>query len=137
LEAEDIVEYVGELTSFSVPVVIDHMARFKVSDGLKQKAFQLILDFVRNENFWIKISGAERLSNTSYPFDDIVPFAQSLIEVAPNRIIWGTDWPHPNIVGQMPNDGELVDMLESYAPDKITREKIIVENPAELYGFDK
>ena len=95
------------------------------------------MDFVRNDNFWIKISGAERLSNTSYPFDDIVPFAQALIEAAPDRIIWGTDWPHPNIVGQMPNDGELVNMLEAYAPEKITREKIIVDNPSELYGFDK
>ena len=137
LESEDIVEYVDELTTLPVPVVIDHMARFNVLDGLKQKAFKLILDFVRNDNFWIKISGAERLSNTSYPFDDIVPFAQALIEAAPDRIIWGTDWPHPNINGQMPNDGELVDMLEAYAPDKNTREKIIVDNPSELYGFDK
>ena len=88
LEAEDIVEYVDELTTLPVPVVIDHMARFNVLDGLKQKAFQLILDFVRNDDFWIKISGAERLSNTSYPFDDIVPFAQALIEAAPDRIIW-------------------------------------------------
>ena len=136
LEAEDIIEYTKEITTLPVPVVIDHMARFKVLDGLKQTAFQRILEFVRNDDFWVKISGAERLSNTQYPFDDIVPFARALIEAAPNRIIWGTDWPHPNIVGQMPNDGDLVDMLEKYAPDKEIRDRIIVHNPAQLYGFD-
>ena len=136
LEAEDIVANANELVKFPVPVVIDHMARVDVMDGVKQKAFQLLLDLVRNEDFWVKISGAERLSKTLYPFDDIVPFARALIEAAPDRIIWGTDWPHPNIIGQMPNDGDLVDMLARYAPDEETRNLIMVQNPARLYGFE-
>ena len=136
LEAEDIVANANELVKFPVPVVIDHMARVDVMDGVKQKAFQLLLDLVRNEDFWVKISGAERLSKTLYPFDDIVPFARALIEAAPDRIIWGTDWPHPNIIGQMPNDGDLVDMLARYAPNEETRNLIMVQNPARLYGFE-
>jgi len=136
LEAEDIVANAKELVKFPVPVVIDHMARVDVMDGVNQKAFQLLLDLVRNEDFWVKISGAERLSKTLYPFDDIVPFARALIEAAPDRIIWGTDWPHPNIDGQMPNDGDLVDMLALYAPHEETRNLIVVQNPARLYGFE-
>jgi len=136
LEAEDIVEHAKKLANLPVPVVIDHMARFNVIKGVEQEAFQLLLDFVRNEDFWVKISGAERLSNTPYPFDDIIPFAGALIDAASDRIIWGTDWPHPNINGLMPNDGDLVDMLLKYAPNEDTRNQILVDNPARLYGFE-
>ena len=137
LEAEDVVENVKELSSLPVPVVIDHMARVKIAEGVEQKSFQLLLNFVRNEDFWIKISCAERLSVTGAPFDDVVPFAQAVIEAAPDRILWGTDWPHPNINGVMPNDGDLVDLLLKYAPDQDIRNKILVDNPARLYGWDE
>ncbi len=136
LEAQDVVDNVKALGSLPVPVVIDHMARVKVAEGVQQKSFQLLLDFVRNEDFWIKISCAERLSVTGAPFDDVVPFAQAVIEAAPDRILWGTDWPHPNIHGVMPNDGDLVNLLEKYAPNRTTREKILVDNPARLYGWN-
>jgi predicted TIM-barrel fold metal-dependent hydrolase len=136
LEAEDVVENSSELTALGVPIVIDHMARVKPADGVEQKAFQLLLRFVRDQGFWVKVSGAERLSVTSAPFHDLVPFAQALIEAAPDRILWGTDWPHPNIEGVMPNDGDLVDLLGLYAPDAEMRRRILVDNPARLYGFD-
>ena len=136
LEAEDVVENADALGRLGVPVVIDHMARVRVADGLDQTPFRLLLDFLRDADFWVKISCAERLSAAGAPFADVVPFAAALIEAAPDRVLWGTDWPHPNIDGRMPDDGDLTDMLLSYAPDEAMRRKILVDNPARLYGFD-
>ena len=136
LEAEDVVENAAALGRLGVPVVIDHMARVRVADGLDQTPFRLLLDFLRDADFWVKISCAERLSAAGAPFADVVPFAAALIDAAPDRVLWGTDWPHPNIDGRMPDDGDLTDMLLSYAPDEELRRKILVDNPARLYGFD-
>ncbi len=136
LEAEDVVENASELRALGVPIVIDHMARVKPAEGVEQEAFRLLLGFVRDEGFWVKVSGAERLSAIGAPFHDLVPFAQALIDAAPDRVLWGTDWPHPNIGGVMPNDGDLVDLLALYAPDAEMRRRILVDNPARLYGFD-
>ncbi len=136
LEAEDVVENAAELLALRVPIVIDHMARVKPQQGIGQEAFRLLLGFVRDDGFWVKVTGAERLSASGAPFHDLVPFAQALIDAAPDRILWGTDWPHPNIEGVMPNDGDLVDLLARYAPDPETRRRILVDNPARLYGFD-
>jgi predicted TIM-barrel fold metal-dependent hydrolase len=136
LEADDVVENAATLTRLPVPVVIDHIGRVKTEGGTEQKAFRLLLDFLKGEDFWVKISGAERLSSAGPPFTDTVPFAQAVIEAAPDRVLWGTDWPHPNIEGLMPNDGDLPDLLALYAPDAGMRERILVANPARLYGFD-
>ena len=135
LEAEDVVENADALGRLGVPVVIDHMARVRVKDGIDQAPFRLLLDFLREADFWVKISCAERLSAAGPPFDDVAPFAAALIEAAPDRVLWGTDWPHPNIAGRMPNDGDLTELLLSYAPDESLRRKILVDNPARLYGF--
>ncbi len=136
LEAEDVVENAPELRALGVPIVIDHMARVKPAEGVEQEAFRLLLGLVRDEGFWVKVSGAERLSAIGAPFHDLVPFAQALIDAAPDRVLWGTDWPHPNIGGDMPNDGDLVDLLALYAPDAEMRRRILVDNPARLYEFD-
>ncbi len=136
LEAEDVVANAAELRALRVPIVIDHMARVKPADGVEQAAFRLLLGLVRDDGFWVKVSGAERLSATGAPFHDLVPFAQALIDAAPDRVLWGTDWPHPHIGGVMPNDGDLVDLLALYAPDADMRRRILVDNPARLYGFD-
>jgi predicted TIM-barrel fold metal-dependent hydrolase len=84
---------------------------------------------------WVKVCGAERVSSMGPPFTDAVPFAQALIAAAPERILWGTDWPHPNVGAHMPNDGDLVDLFPLMAPDPVVQRKILVENPARLYGF--
>ncbi len=83
----------------------------------------------------MKISGAERISSAGPPFTDAAPFAQALIEVAADRLLWGTDWPHPNISKHMPNDGDLVDLVPLYAPDAATQKLILVDNPHRLYQF--
>ena len=88
------------------------MGRVKAADGLEQRPFQLLLELYRNNPLaWIKVCGAERVSVGKRPFRDAVPFARALIAVDSQRILWGTDWPHPNITKDMPNDGELVDLF--------------------------
>ncbi len=135
LEAVDVVENAAEIETLGLPVVIDHLARVKVAEGLEQASFRLLLRFLAEGDFWVKISCAERLSETGPPYDDVVPFAQAVIEAAPDRVLWGTDWPHPNIAGPMPNDGDLVDLLPRYAPDADLLRRIVADNPARLYGF--
>jgi len=117
--------------------VIDHMGRVKAADGLGQEPFKVLLNFMKLENFWVKVCGAERVSSKGPPFDDALPFARALIEAAPDRILWGTDWPHPNVGKHMPNDGDLVDLFARMAPDPGLQRKILVENPARLYGFEE
>ena len=136
LEAEDVVENQAALRDLPLPIVLDHMARIRPEDGVEQEAFQLLLCFLEDDKFWLKISGAERLSARNPTYDDMVPFAQALIAAAPDRIIWGTDWPHPNMARTMPDDGDLLDLLGRYAGDAATLKRILVDNPARLYGFE-
>jgi 2-pyrone-4,6-dicarboxylate lactonase len=133
LDSSDLVEL--RKKAIPVPMVIDHMGRVKAADGLEQEPFKLLLDFMKNENFWVKVCGAERVSSKGPPFTDAVPFARALIEAAPERILWGTDWPHPNVGRYMPNDGDLLDLFALMAPEPELQKKILVENPARLYGF--
>ena len=134
LDSSDIVEFEDVFRGLPLPIVIDHMARVNAADGLDQKPFRVLLDFMKNEHIWVKVCGAERVSAHGPPFIDAVPFAQALIDIAPERILWGTDWPHPN-VKYMPNDGDLVDLIPLMAPDAAVQRKILVDNPARLYGF--
>ena len=88
-----------------------------------------------DERCWVKISCAERLTEGRVaPFDDVIPFAQALVAAAPDRILWGTDWPHPNMA-VMPDEGHLVDLLAAFVPDEPTRNRILVDNPETLYDF--
>ncbi len=135
LEREDLAASAETILKFGMPVVIDHMGRAKTGDGIAHPTFRVLLDLVRNEDVWVKICGPERISTLGPPFEDAVPFAQALIEAAPDRVLWGTDWPHPNIEGTMPNDGDLMNLLALAAPDAAMRNRILVDNPARLYGF--
>jgi 2-pyrone-4,6-dicarboxylate lactonase len=136
-DASDLVEFSSMLRSLPVPFIIDHMGRVPTKDGLQQAPFQRLLELARHhEDCWVKICGAERISSAGPPFTDAVPFAQELIRAAPDRILWGTDWPHPNISRHMPNDGDLVDLIPLFAPDAAMQKRILVDNPHRLYGFD-
>ena len=133
-DAGDLLEQQELLARIDVPFIIDHMGRVKAADGLDQKPFQSLLELYRhNPLAWIKICGAERVSAGKRPFRDAVPFAQALIDVDPDRLLWGTDWPHPNITKDMPNDGELVDLLGEVCPDARQRARILVDNPTRMY----
>lgn len=134
-DAKDLPHYAKMLDEMPVPYVIDHMARVDATKGTEQAPFQSLLELMKDERCWVKITGAERLTaNGTPPYDDVVPIAQALVAAAPDRILWGTDWPHPN-VRSMPDDGDLVDTLAKFVPDEQLRTKILVENPETLYDF--
>jgi 2-pyrone-4,6-dicarboxylate lactonase len=143
IDMKNLLDQEKRIRAMPVHVVIDHIARVKPSEGLQQAGFQLLLDLLSLNHVWVKISGADKICNTqvhSYfglPFVEVISFAQAVIAAAPNHIIWGTDWPHSNnfAPGHTPNDGDLVDLLALFAPDEQTRRKILVDNPAALYGF--
>ncbi|HKU89906.1 MAG TPA: amidohydrolase family protein [Steroidobacteraceae bacterium] len=133
-DAGDLLEQRELLARIDVPFIIDHMGRVKAAAGLEQKPFRALTDLYRdNSRAWIKISGAERVSVGKRPFLDAVPFAQALIAIDATRLLWGTDWPHPNISKDMPNDGELVDLLAEMCPDVRLRHQILVDNPTRMY----
>jgi len=133
-DADDIVGQGELLGRIDVPFIIDHMGRIKAADGLEQAPFQALLALYRNNPLaWIKVCGAERVSSGKRPFLDAVPFAQTLIEQDASRILWGTDWPHPNITKDMPNDGELVNLFAKICPDPALQRRILVDNPTRMY----
>jgi predicted TIM-barrel fold metal-dependent hydrolase len=133
-DAGDLIEQRELLARIDVPFIIDHMGRVKAADGLAQAPFQSLLALYRgNPLAWIKVCGAERVSVGKRPFRDAVPFARALVEIDPDRLLWGTDWPHPNITKDMPNDGELVDLLGEICPDPAVRARILVDNPTRMY----
>jgi 2-pyrone-4,6-dicarboxylate lactonase len=134
-DAADLVQFTDLLRGLPVPFVIDHMGRVPTKDGLEQEPFQRLLEVARDEKCWVKICGAERISSAGPPFTDAVPFAQALLDVAPDRVLWGTDWPHPNIRKHMPNDGDLVDLIPLYMPGEALQRRVLVDNPHRLYGF--
>ena len=136
LDANDLGTYSEVLDAMPVPYVIDHMARVPAADGLDQEPFQRLLErFDTDERCWVKVSCAERLTAGKVaPFDDVVPFARALVECSPDRVLWGTDWPHPNL-SVMPDEGRLLDLLAEFAPNEVTRNRILVDNPQVLYDF--
>ena len=115
-------------------VVIDHMGRPDVSLGPESAefgAFMSLLD--ENTNIWTKVSCPERLTQQPPDYSDVVPFAKTLVEAFPNRVLWGTDWPHPNMKSHTPDDGALVDVIPLIAETEELRKKLLVENPMRLY----
>jgi predicted TIM-barrel fold metal-dependent hydrolase len=133
LDAGNIPEFLEFFSEFGLPVVVDHMGRVPVRDGLDQTPFRLLLELLKRPNWWVKVSGAERISETGPPFADAIPFAQRLIAAAPDRVLWGTDWPHPNVRWE-PDEADLVDLLPRFA-DAAALQRVLVDNPARLYGF--
>ena len=122
------------LTRSPVPVVIDHMGRVDASQGIDQAPFRELLRLLEDPKVWVKVSGSERISRTGSPWPDAIPFARKLVEVGGDRVVWGTDWPHPNLE-EVPDDGVLVDLLAQIAPSEAARRALLVDNPRRLYGF--
>jgi 2-pyrone-4,6-dicarboxylate lactonase len=134
-EAPDLAERWGLFTSLPTVVVVDHMGRPDVSqpvDGPDFARFTRLMS--EHENVWSKVSGAERLSISGPPeYADVVPFARHIVETFPDRVIWGTDWPHPNMKSHMPDDGNLVDVVPRIAPTEDLQHRLLVGNPTRLY----
>lgn len=123
------------LAKLPITIVIDHFGRLLTSEGLQAPAFQAVLRLLKRDNCFAKLIGPYFISEQSPKHPDIAPFARAMVETAPDRVVWGTDWPHASAREQMPNDGDLADLLLDWAPDEVQRYKILVENPERLYGF--
>lgn len=123
------------LASLPVTVVVDHMGRIDASLGLDQKPFNALLGLLEHEHVWVKVSGSERASRQEPPYADAVLFARRLMETFGDRVVWGTDWPHPNYRAEPPDDGLLVDLLSVIAVTPEALQALLVDNPTRLYGF--
>ncbi|MEB2349510.1 MAG: amidohydrolase family protein [Comamonadaceae bacterium] len=145
-EAVDLPELWDFFTSLPTTVVVDHMGRPNVKQGVDSDEFGLFLQFMREHgNVWSKVSCPERLSVSGPPalngeqsaYRDVVPFARKVVESFPDRVLWGTDWPHPNLKNHMPDDGLLVDFIPHIAPTAQLQRKLLVDNPMRLYWPDE
>ena len=134
LGGQGVREHYDFITAVEAAVVIDHIGRVDVAEGLNGPAFSTLRRLLDRGNIWVKLSGTDRISKQNYPYADAVPFARALAAHAPERVVWGTDWPHPNH-NAVPNDGELVDLIAEIAPDAKTRQLMLVDNPTRLFGF--
>ncbi|MBO0903757.1 amidohydrolase family protein [Jiella sonneratiae] len=123
------------LRDLTLPVLIDHMGRVDAAKGEDDPSFRALLDLLDKGNFWVMLSLGEKISKTGAPFDDVVPLARKLIVHAPDRVVWATDWPHPVSKQQPPNDADLLELLYRYAPEEADLTRILVDNPAKLFGF--
>ncbi|QRP49759.1 amidohydrolase family protein [Amycolatopsis sp. FDAARGOS 1241] len=133
-EAADLAEKWDFFTSLPTTVLVDHMGRPDVTkpvDGPEFGRFRTLLR--EHPNFHVKVTGPERLTVAGPPYDDVVPFGRALVEEFPDRVLWGTDWPHPNMKSHMPDDGKLVDFVPRIAPTDEARRKLLITNPMRLY----
>lgn len=134
-EKDGIVANLDKIRSLDVPVLIDHMGRPDPARGKNDPNLRAVLDLLAKGNFWVMLSLGEKTSKAGPPWDDVIPVARAYIEAAPDRCVWASDWPHPVSPIQPPNDADLLELMYRYAPDQATLEKILVHNPARLFGF--
>jgi 2-pyrone-4,6-dicarboxylate lactonase len=127
-------ELIPTLRELPVTFVIDHMGLFPPEKGVEQSGFQELLQLLRDGRCWVKLTGVYRISKAIPKFKDVVPFAQALIATAPNQILWGSDYPHLSFHDRV-DSLELFNLLGTWAPDEVHRHKILVDNPATLFGF--
>ncbi len=133
-DASGLIEFDDFIRAIPGTSAIDHMGRTPVADGLDQPPFRALLRLLELPNCWVKVSGADRITAQGSPYHDAVPFARTVVERAPDRVVWGTDFPHPML--KMPPDNPgLVDLVPLIAEDAAVRHKLLVDNPARLYGF--
>ncbi len=134
-EMSGISETIAPFRDLDVPVVIDHMGRPDPEAGDADPSLRCVLDMLAEGNTWVMLSLWEKISKTGHPWDDAVRIAQQLVDAAPQRCIWGSDWPHPVSVKQPPNDADVLELLYRAAPDEATLHQILVDNPAQLFQF--
>jgi predicted TIM-barrel fold metal-dependent hydrolase len=137
LEGQQLPEMHDDLMALPCDVVIDHMGRVPADLGTHHPAFRTLLRMLESGKVWVKLSGPMRFSKQDrMPYSDTLAFARRLVETNPERLVWGSDWPHINYNhGVMPNDGDLLDLMHDWVPDEATRNRILADNPAVLYDF--
>ena len=133
-EGQELPELYDFFAGLPAPVVVDHMGRPDVTKPVDGPEFELFLKLMRErDDYWCKVTCPERLTKQGPPYDDVVPFHRRVVEEFPDRVLWGTDWPHPNMKSHMPDDGLLVDYIPRIAPTAELQRKLLVDNPMRLY----
>ena len=135
IDVKDLPQTIPVLKSLGLPVVIDHMGRTDARAGTGTEGFQSLLRAVGEGWCWAKLSGAHRLSQNAPDYPDARPFHEALVKANPEALVWGGDWPHPRVEGEMPDAGHLLELFQAWTPDQATQNRILVANPAKLYGF--
>jgi 2-pyrone-4,6-dicarboxylate lactonase len=133
-EMPDLPEFEDFFTGLPTTVVVDHMGTPDVKKGVDHPENQRFIRLMeKHQNFWVKATCPERMTLLGAPYDDVVPFGHALVERFPDRVLWGTDWPHPNMKGAAPDDGQLVDHIPRIAPTPALQQKLLIDNPMRLY----
>lgn len=136
-ESENLEKFESIIKEFKTPIIIDHMGRPDVSQGVMSENFQRICQLVAHrKDIWIKVSCVERVSQLGAPYSDVIPFAKYLVDHFPDQVLWGTDWPHPNMEPNIPDDVLLVNNLPLIATTAELQKKLLVDNPHRLYQFE-
>jgi 2-pyrone-4,6-dicarboxylate lactonase len=134
-EGTDIVEYADKLLALPNDIVLDHFASIPAAGGVDQPAVKTVLRMLDTGRVWLKLSGPMRCTPGDFPYAPVTPLAHAFVKHAPQRMVWGSDWPHVNLNDRkMPNDGDLFDLLTEWVPDESVRNRILVQNPRALYG---
>ena len=133
-EMPDLPELESFFTALPTDVVVDHMGTPTVKKGVNDPENQRFHDLMdKHKNFWVKVTCPERMTVSGPPYDDVVPFGRKLVELFPDRVLWGTDWPHPNMKKEAPDDGVLVDYIPKIAPSAAEQKALLIDNPMRLY----
>jgi 2-pyrone-4,6-dicarboxylate lactonase len=133
VDAPDIIPLSDMMRKLPLPFIIDHMGRVPSAGGVDQPPLCALIELSKLENCWIKVCGSERISMP--PYAAAIPIARALVEAAPTRVLWGTDFPHPNATHEA-DEADLVDLVPQFAPDMLAQKRLLVDNPARFYGFD-
>lgn len=136
-QSVELVSLKQRLLDIGNTIVIDHIGRVRADEGVQSPGYQALLELLDTGRCWVKISALHRTSSQAYPWRDMQPLVDGIVRARPDRIVWGTDWPHVNQYGDdMQNDGDLFDAFAQWVPDEAMRQRILVDNPAELYRFN-
>ena len=138
IEADQIVELADLLRRLPVPIVIDHLGHPHLPAGVNDESHRIVRGLIDAGRTWVKLAGAYFNTEVGPPtYADATLIAQAFVKAAPERLVWGSDWPHPSATNGKPDDSLLFDLLATWAPDETVRNRILVQNPETLYGFDK
>lgn len=135
MDARELPTLAPRLQNWRLPVVLDHFGSTRAAEGIQAPGFEILRKFLGEGRVWIKISGAYRASECYPDYEDARPLHEALVKTNPDQLLWGSDWPHPRLDRDMPDTGHLLDLFNAWTPDAALRRKILVENPARLYGF--
>lgn len=135
IDSRDLPDVMPSFRNWTLPIVVDHMGQTAAVNGIDNPGFQAMRRLLAEGRIWVKLSGAYRISNQFPDYRDARPFHDGLVAANPDQVIWGTDWPHPRLAENMPDTGRLLDLFNAWTPDPALRRKILVDNPARLFGL--